>query len=194
MYYEARLNLNTETMPPAFGSDQSIQVWCDVELQTPVPGSPDPDRLTWQFPTQIVRQAYAGEVAPIPALPPYPSPDNLIPIAPESVGNFRFKPTPTGLLLQLKGRLTGTFYAPWVEGNTGAETLSFDAADTAATVPGLNYFALRNGANYRVIDTANSGTLLQIRHRVDPARLFTLVIDGEAGAETLGILPASATA
>ncbi|WP_043585376.1 hypothetical protein [Geminisphaera colitermitum] len=198
VYYTATLNLRTQVLRDAFGGDESIQVYVDVEVKAP-DSDPDDDQpgddgLTWQFQANIARQAYAGEVAPVPALPPYPSPDNLIPIVPPDVGNFRFRPGASGILFQIKGRITGAFYAPWVEGDAGAETLSFDPADYDAVVPGPNDYALRAGANYRVIDTASFGTLLQIRHRVDEARFYTLTIDGEAGAETLAPIPASATA
>jgi hypothetical protein len=78
VYYDGRLNLNTGPMAAAFGSDQTVTVWVDVEVQAPDPlGGDDPDRTTFQFQVTVNRQAYDGDEAVADSDPVYPAPGLL---------------------------------------------------------------------------------------------------------------------
>jgi hypothetical protein len=77
-YYDAVINLATAAMPTVFGSNDSVTLWLDVEVQAPDGlSAADPDRLTWQFQVKVNRQAYADDSTPVPATPAYPAPDLL---------------------------------------------------------------------------------------------------------------------
>lgn len=74
-YYESTLNLNTEELQELFESqsEKTLLFITDIEVQN---GSGDP--ATFQFETQIRRQAYAGEASPTPATPAYPAPSSIL--------------------------------------------------------------------------------------------------------------------
>lgn len=125
-YYQAVLNLNTETLPAAFANgEQQITVWVDVELQAPASdGGVDPDRITYQFPVTVLRQAYAGEGAPTAGDPVYPAPEALVVKLPTN-GAYRFvSDGGAGIIFQLKNGTTGKFHSLFVTGAEGAETLA----------------------------------------------------------------------
>lgn len=125
-YYQAILNLNTVALAAAFSSsEQQITVWVDVELQAPASdGGVDPDRITYQFPVTVLRQAYAGEGAPSAGDPVYPAPELLVVKQPAN-GAYRFvSDGGAGIILQLKNGTTDKFHSLFVTGAEGAETLA----------------------------------------------------------------------
>lgn len=126
IYYQAVLNLNTVALPAAFANgEQQITVWVDVEVQAPASdGGDDPDRITYQFPVTVLRQAYAGEGAPTSGDPVYPAPELLVVKQPAN-GGYRFvSDGGAGIIFQLKNGTTGKFHSLFVTGAEGAETLA----------------------------------------------------------------------
>jgi hypothetical protein len=125
VYYEGRLNLNTGPMGTAFGTDQTITVWVDVEVQAPDPdGGDDPDRTTFQFQVIINRQSYDGDAAVADADPVYPAPA-LIALRMPASSNYRIIPDGAGgALLQILSTTSGKFHTLLVAGAEGEEALT----------------------------------------------------------------------
>lgn len=126
--YQAVLNLNvgSEIWNPAFGGEEQITVWVDVEVQAPaVDDAEETDRITYQFPVTIIRQAYAGDAAPAPAAPIYPAPEALVVRYPAN-GSYRFASDGgAGIVFQLKNGTTGKYHTLFLHGAEGAEALAW---------------------------------------------------------------------
>lgn len=74
LHYTADLNLNTGALATALGTENTLPVRVDIEIQT----AGNAQRITYQFNLTISRQVYAGEPAPDEALPPYPHPSAIV--------------------------------------------------------------------------------------------------------------------
>lgn len=73
-HYEAVLDLTSDELSGAFGTEKSITARVDVELQN----GDNTRRLTYQFDMIVSRQAYGGEANPMPGTPAYPPPSSLL--------------------------------------------------------------------------------------------------------------------
>jgi hypothetical protein len=68
------LDLNTTALDTAFGTQPSLIITAEIEIQNPQ----NTRRISAQFQTRVLRQIYAGEGAPQPAPPAYPLPAALL--------------------------------------------------------------------------------------------------------------------
>lgn len=187
-YYQAVLNLNTVNLAAAFGSEQVLAVWVDIEVQAPaLDEGEEADRATWQFQVAIRRQAYAGE-APVAEGPPVmPAPEMLVLKNPANAA-YRFLPDASGggVVLQLLNGTTGKFHSLFLIGEAGAETLAWGPAREPEEADAES-LALKQPTNggYRIVSDGGAGLVLQLKNATT-GKFHSLFLMGAAGAETIG--------